>query len=194
MFARLLILLLIVLGHSCGNNRVSSNLSASNQNARNNLKLQRKNLAHQNVEDNSARVSQLDTSLVATAINEKPHNYKKQKVVVDQLGFTRYIQFPTDDNFNGKPMVHQLELEEKILNKSPDTLLKLAIETYQSFEQFFPKSIACNFEEGTSTESFWYPDKLIFRFEIFENEHAPKAYLTRDVTVTRNRNGELSAH
>lgn len=103
----------------------------------------------------------------------------------------RMIEFPSDDNFHGRPMVQQENIPAGIYKKNPDTLNKTAIARYKTYDHFFPKSIADNFENGTSTERIRYPEKLIFRFELFENDRAPKPYLIKDITVKRKPNGEL---
>lgn len=118
--------------------------------------------------------------------NNNP-NKKKEK----NSPATRFIDFPSDANFNGKPMTQQEEITKEILEKHPDTLSKLAIMRYKSYEHFFPKSIADNFENGISTEHIYYPEKLIFRFELFENEFSWTPYVIKEVIVRRNTNGEL---
>jgi len=108
---------------------------------------------------------------------------------VDLPGLARFSEFPGNDHFNGKPLVQQLDLSKKTLEESPDTLSNLAMESYKGFEGSFPTSISCNFDEGTSKEHISYPKKLIFRFQIFENEFATKPYLTKDVVVKRTDEG-----
>lgn len=104
---------------------------------------------------------------------------------------TRYIEFPGDAHFNGKPMTQQENISNEILEEHPDTLSKLAIARYKTYDHFFPKSIADNFEDGISTEHIHYPEKLFFRFELFENESSRKPYIIRDIIVRHNPNGEL---
>ena len=103
----------------------------------------------------------------------------------------RYIEFPSDANFNGKPMTQQEDILKKIFEKFPDTLSNLAIERYKTYNYYFPKAIADNFEEGVAREIVIYPKKLIFRFQLFENESASTPYITKDIIVRRNENGEL---
>ena len=102
------------------------------------------------------------------------------------------MQFISDASLNGAPITIQIDLSQNILNDFPDTLSKLAINQYNSYQNHFPRAIADNFEEGTSREIIYYPKKLIFRFELFENEYYGKPYLTKDITVRRNNNGELN--
>lgn len=104
---------------------------------------------------------------------------------------TRYIEFPNDAHFNGSPMTQQEEMPKEILENHPDTLRKLAIARYKAYDQYYPKSIADNFEEGISTEHIHYPKKLIFRFELFDNESSWTPYIVKEVMVIRNPNGEL---
>lgn len=103
----------------------------------------------------------------------------------------RFINFPSDANFNGEPMTQQEQIPKDILEKYPDTLSKLAITRYKTYDYFFPKSIADNFEEGISTTNIHYPEALIFRFELFENKNANKPYQIKEVIVRRNPNGEV---
>ena len=122
---------------------------------------------------------------------EKTTNKKKFKNL-ENIGIAeRYIEFPGDANFNGKPMTQQEEIPKEILEKHPDTLSKLAIARYKTYDNFFPKSIADNFEEMKSTEHIHYPKVLIFRFELFENKNANKPYHIEEVKVRRNPNGEI---
>jgi len=118
---------------------------------------------------------------------EKPSSKKVRK---PRISYTRYYEFPGDANFNGKPMTQQIEMSKKVYDNSTDTLRKLAIDHYKSYDYYFPKAIADNFDEGISTEMVMYPKKLIFRFELFEDEFAAKPYLIEEVTIRRNEAGE----
>lgn len=120
-------------------------------------------------------------------------NKKMNKKSLEISYPVRYIEFPGDANFNGKPMTQQEDISKKILEKFPDTLSNLAIERYKTYDYFFPKAIADNFEDGISTEMVMYPKKLIFRFQLFENGSASTPYVTKDITIMRNENGELYA-
>jgi hypothetical protein len=127
-------------------------------------------------------------SPIKTAITNKNNQSKNKEKSPPPV---RYSDFPNDENFNGKPMTQQENISKAILEKYPDTLTKLAIARYKTYDHFFPKSIADNFEKGTSTERIHYPQKLIFRFELFENEVSWKPYVVKEVVVRRNTNGEL---
>lgn len=107
------------------------------------------------------------------------------------IEYTRFVQFPSDANWNGKPMVQQVELCSRILNNNPDTLSNLALMRYKTYDSYFPIAISDNFEEGISTEIIMYPEKLIFQFQVFENEFAAKPYLIKSICVMRNDNGEV---
>lgn len=98
----------------------------------------------------------------------------------------------SDKNWNGKPIHQQLILTQKTLIEFPDTLNKIAISLYKSLEHFFPTAIADNFEKGTSKEIIYYPEKLIFDFELFENTNSKKFYSTKAITVKREFNGRLT--
>ena len=122
----------------------------------------------------------------------KPSNAEKivKKKTVKE-SFSRFNEFPGNNNFNGEPLIQQLEIKLKRLDVSPDTLKQIAKERYISFERYFPVSIADNFEEGISTEHIYYPE-LIFKFQVFEDEFASKPYLEKVITVKKENNGEFN--
>ena len=97
-----------------------------------------------------------------------------------------------DKNWNGKPIHQQLILTQKALKEFPDTLNNIAISLYNSYEHLFPRAIADNFEKGISKEIIYYPEKLIFDFELFENTNSKKNYSTIAITVKRDLNGRLT--
>jgi hypothetical protein len=105
----------------------------------------------------------------------------------------RSFREPGRSNFEGEPIRQELDIPIATFEKIPDTLNKLAIARYKSYEEFFPRLIADNFKAGKSTILIDYPAKLIFSFEVFEDIYAQKPYVKRDVTVRRSGNGELSA-
>lgn len=106
------------------------------------------------------------------------------------IEYTRFLQFPSDVNWNGKPLVQQVELCSTVLNYNPDTLSNLALMRYKTYDSYFPIAISDNFEEGISTEIIMYPEKLIFQFHVFENEYAAEPYLIKNISVMRNANGD----
>jgi hypothetical protein len=97
-----------------------------------------------------------------------------------------------DKNWDGKPIHQQLILTQKALKEFPDTLNNIAISLYKSHEHLFPRAIADNFEKGISKEIIYYPEKLIFDFELFENTNSKKFYSTKAITVKRDFNGTLT--
>jgi hypothetical protein len=103
---------------------------------------------------------------------------------------SRYIEFPAENNFNGKPLTQQLEIKTKTFNKCPDTLRKIAENNYRNYSPFFPVSIADNFEKGISTVHIHYP-RLRFSFQIFEDEYSHCPYITKTISVEKDTNGEL---
>ena len=116
---------------------------------------------------------------------------KAEKKKATRESFGRIVEFPGNNNFNGKPLVQQLEIKSKILSLFPDTLKQIAKESYLSFESFFPVSIADNFEKGISTKQIYYP-KLIFQLQVFENVYASEPYLEKMIVVKKETNGELT--
>lgn len=125
---------------------------------------------------------------ITTAQTNKKNHRKNAETRESPI---REIEFPSDNNFNGKPMTQQEDIPKEMLKEYPDTLSKLAIARYKTYAHFFPKSIADNFEEGISTEHTHYPEKLIFRFELFETKYSWMPYIVKVVVVRRNPNGEL---
>jgi len=83
----------------------------------------------------------------------------------------RYVQYPGTAHFNGKALVHQLEMSQTMLKMHADSLHKIAKLEYCNFENYFPRSIADNFEEGISTEHIHYCD-ILFKFQVFEDEYS----------------------
>ena len=98
----------------------------------------------------------------------------------------------SDKNWNGKPIHQQLILTQIALKEFPDTLNHIAISLYKSYEHLFPRAIADNFEKGISKEIIYYPEKLIFNFELFENTHSKNNYSTKVIKVKRDFNGTLT--
>jgi hypothetical protein len=132
-----------------------------------------------------------DSQIKTAKTNKKHQNNIQNKNKEKSPPLLRYSDSPDDENFNGKPMTQQEDISKNILEKHPDTLSKIAIARYKAFDNFFPKSIADNFEKGISTEHIYYPEKLIFRFELFENEVSWEPYIVKEIIVRRNANGEL---
>lgn len=134
-----------------------------------------------------------NNELSATLPSDTLAKPKEKKVIKPMTNDSpiRFIEFPGDANFNGKPMTQQEEIPKNILQKYPDTLFKLALARHKTYDHFFPKSVADNFEEMKSTERIIYPEVLIFRFELFENNNANKPYHIQEVKVKRNAVGEV---
>ncbi|MEI8201851.1 MAG: hypothetical protein WCH34_02495 [Bacteroidota bacterium] len=131
-----------------------------------------------------------DTLKGGKSIMLEKHSGKKNKSAKSKIRYERMGSYPTDDNFNGQPLLEQCDIPSNILKSVPDTLLKLAKAYYLNFERLFPRSIADNFETGVSTEHITYP-KLIFQFELFENEFAEKAYYVKSISIIKDINGKL---
>jgi len=121
---------------------------------------------------------------------DKENFIKSRGITHEPISFLRQVEFPGDDKFNGKPIIHQMDLSADILKEFPDTLSKLAVDWYKSFDGYFPKAIADNFEEGVSQEIIVYPDRLTFEFQMFESKYDSVPYLIKKVTVKRNTTGE----
>lgn len=118
---------------------------------------------------------------------------KNKHLIKELISYDRYSEFPSDDTWNGKPLVQQTEIPLKVIESYPDTLSARAVALYNSFVKFFPVSIADNFEEGISTEIISYPAKLIFCFQVFQDKYAATPYLTKKIIIRRNEKGETYA-
>lgn len=132
-----------------------------------------------------------NTSLVTDTfknINNDQVYYKSEDE--SPMPQSRYEILPNKEVWNGKPMVQQIEIPKEALVMKPDSLSKLAIERYKTYDKYFPVSISDNFEKGISTEHIIYPEKLIFRFHVFEDEFSKTPYLKKDITVRRNDKGK----
>lgn len=114
----------------------------------------------------------------------KQTNFQKK----ERAEYCRYEDGPGDSNFNGKPLTIQMEIHEDDYKLIPDTLLFIVKQKYQSWESYFPVSIADNFDEGISTEHIHYPE-LIVNFQLFEDGYAQSPYLIVPVKVYRDRSG-----
>lgn len=143
--------------------------------------------------DTLIQINEISASFDIDTLSESKETDNKKQVKKREIfvPLDRYMEYPGDAHFNGKPMTQQEEIPQRILEKHPDTLSTLAIARYKTYDRFFPKSISDNFEEMKSTEHIHYPDVLIFRFELFENENAIKPYHVEEVKVKRHSDGEL---
>ncbi|MBN2892316.1 MAG: hypothetical protein JXL97_10635 [Bacteroidales bacterium] len=146
----------------------------------------------QNLSNDSVLV--ISDSLLAVDLQEDtinlPEEISKPIPKTEEIFYSRCIQFPGDNNFNGKPLIHQLDIKLEDLENNPDTLNNLAKNWYWNFKDSYPISISDNFEDGISKEIIDYPKKLIFEFQLFEDEYSAKPYEIIFVTL-RNENGEL---
>ena len=169
---------------SCNNSNTGRNIELLNQVDSINIPQEPDTLLQS---DNEQDTLKADFQITTAKTNKK--NPRKNEEMRESPA--RLIDFPSDNNFNGKPMTQQENIPKAILQEYPDTLSKLAIACYKTYDHFFPKSIADNFEEGISTVHIHYPEKLIFRFELFETEYSWTPYIIKEVIVRRNPNGEV---
>jgi hypothetical protein len=116
--------------------------------------------------DSSIKIEKRDTIFKKKAVKAKV----KSKEV-----FLRFGEQSSDEKFNGVPIVLQENLSKSILKNNPDTIKNYLKRFYQGQEMLFPRSVADNFEKGTSKEFISYP-KLNFRVELFENEYSKNPY------------------
>lgn len=83
---------------------------------------------------------------------------------------------------NGEPSRYELNLSENIYNLKSDTIPIILNQFYYQNESSFPTSIACNFEDGTSTVHIEYPT-VHFKVYLFENKFAEKPYKIVDYSI-----------
>ena len=72
----------------------------------------------------------------------------------------------------------QLEIPKDVLLKVPDTIKTYIKCLYLNSVRSFPRSIACNWEKGTSTEYISYL-KLHYEVQIFNSRNSKKPYEVR---------------
>ena len=145
------------------------------------------------IEDTNLVKNQIEDTIKCIIQNQtivKDKNISEENTTKQTHTIGRYIELPSDDNWNGKPMTQQIEIPENVWNNFPDTLAKLAVARYKTYDYYFSIAIADNFEQGISTVMVMYPEKLIFRFQLFENEYMSTPYAIKEITVRRNENGE----
>lgn len=120
--------------------------------------------------------NQVDSSPLK--IEKRDTIFKKQEVkakVENKEVFLRFGEQSSDEKFNGAPIVLQENLSKAIFKNNPDTIKNYLKGFYLGQEMLFPRSVADNFEKGTSKEYISYP-KLNFRVELFENQYAKNPY------------------
>lgn len=118
--------------------------------------------------------------------NNKIKSSNQEEMNIPQ---SRFEMLPGYDHFNGEPMVQQIEIPKETFKEFPDTLSKIAVARYKTYDEYFPRAISDNFEEGISHEHVVYPKKLIFRFMLYEDEFAKENYLIKDIIVLRDKSG-----
>ncbi len=129
-----------------------------------------------------------DTIVLVKKDSLKRKNKPKQDS--ENMLFSRAEEYPTDDNFNGKPLLIELVLPSKAIKICKDTLQKIAKERYVIYERSFPRSIADDFEHGISTEHISYP-RLKFNFQLFESEKSIKPYSEQLITIYKSNDGVI---
>ncbi|MDD3685186.1 MAG: hypothetical protein PHE56_00330 [Bacteroidales bacterium] len=166
---------MLVLVYSCGNKDIQVSQIAV---------FQLKNIMLNNARIDTLKPNTSDSLLFDNNLNQE----KNTLAIVEKVEFCRYEEGPSDDNINGKPVVIQMEIPHSIYKVSPDTLLIIVEQKYQSWEYFFPRSIADNFEDGISVEYIDYPELLV-NFQLFENGYSGNPYLIISVKVYRDSKG-----
>lgn len=144
------------------------------------------NINSDGLRNESAIIDSADSLLVISDvdyIDKQANSQEKEKIEL-----IRYEEGPGDDNINGKPLTVQIEIKQDYYKLIPDTLLLIVKQKYQSWESYFPVSIADNFEEGISTEHIHYPE-LIVNFQLFEDGFSERPYSIVPVKVYRDRSG-----
>lgn len=124
-------------------------------------------------------------------MNEKKSEKTIAKVFENKLEYTRFVQFPSDDHFNGKSLIYQLELSNEDYLKNKDTLVSIMKVHYNLSERFFPVSISDNFGKCISTETVFYP-KLNYSFFLFENSYSKTPHETIHLSIKKEKSGEFT--
>lgn len=144
------------------------------------------NINSDSLRNDSAIIESADSLLVLSEVNhiDKQTSFQEK----ERIELVRYEEGPGDNNFNGKPLTVQMEIHSDDYKLIPDTLLFIVKQKYQSWESYFPVSIADNFDEGISTEHIHYPE-LTVNFQLFEDGLSERPYLIVPVKVYRDRSG-----
>lgn len=178
-----IIFLLLLL--SCNNSKKNNSLATSENN------YQLKVLNNKDSFPKSNNVKKDSTVLnKGNQASEQRHAIEEIKIKEKRMPQARYEMLPNYDILNGKPMIQQVDIPIEVLRNNSDTLSSLAVARYKTYDNYFPVSIADDFEKGISTEYIEYPKKLIFRFQVFEDEFSSKPYLTEDIIIRRNNKGK----
>ena len=114
-----------------------------------------------------------DTSAV------KPKAKSENKQVQIRMG-----EMVSDAKLNGEPILMQEEILPETLSANPDMVKELVKSHYLNQERNFPRSIADNFEKGTSTERIHYP-RLNYLVEVYKDRYATKPYKTFGYSVRK---------
>ena len=125
-------------------------------------------------------VKQVVVKVDTTVVKPKTNSVNKQ--IQQRAG-----EMLSDAKLNGEPILMQEELLPEILSANPDTVKELVKSHYQNNERNFPRSIADNFEKGTSTERIHYP-RLNYVVEVFKDRYATKPYQTLGYSARKENN------
>lgn len=125
----------------------------------------------------------IDTIKPAVVKVEKPVVKQKPKTVSKQVQI-RMGEIVSDAKLNGEPILMQEELLPETLSANPDRIKELIKSHYQNNERNFPRSIADNFEKGTSTERIHYP-RLNYVVEVYKDQYATKPYKTLGYSASK---------
>lgn len=115
-------------------------------------------------------VKQVVVKVDTTVVKPKANSVNKQ--IQQRAG-----EIVSDAKLNGEPILMQEEILPETLSANPDMVKELVKSHYQNNERNFPRSIADNFEKGTSTERIHYP-RLNYVVEVFKDRYATKPYKT----------------
>ncbi len=110
-------------------------------------------------------------------VKQKPKSVNKQ--VQKRMG-----EMVSDAKLNGEPILMQEEILPETLSANPDMVKELVKSHYLNQERNFPRSIADNFEKGTSTERIHYP-RLNYLVEVYKDRYATKPYKTFGYSVRK---------
>ncbi len=122
-------------------------------------------------------VKEVVVKVDATAVKPKANSVNKQ--IQQRAG-----EMVSDAKLNGEPILMQEELLPATLSANPDMVKEFVKSHYQNNERNFPRSIADNFEKGTSTERIHYP-RLNYLVEVYKDRYATKPYKTFGYSVRK---------
>jgi hypothetical protein len=160
---------------ACENNDKKPNL----ENKPEKEKIDREFVINGNLEEN-------DTLQTLDVVKNLKPTIAKQMHFEEPISFERFSEMFSDSKMNGEAIIIQMNMAQSVFDSNHDTIECIVNNYYGVMEPYFPRSIADDFESGTSTEHISYPT-LNFCIELFENEYSLKPYRVINRIVSKEK-------